>query len=188
MKSRRLSEDNSLGSGKGLRLLTRTTTIPPPSSLPQTHRVLGISSSMAAAVAAAPPGPAPYPLLPPKSFECLWLRNTGVSRMTGGYFASFFGGDYTNPPGPARTMKPQYKMAASREPRSIHRSDPTAQAQNNLALSTSGPPGYTSNHRFTCCAAALPTDSRNVSDCASVALNYFRTCFVFALQIRMFQQ
>lgn len=134
---------------------------------------------MAAAVAAAPLGPAPYPLLPPKSSERLWLRNNGVSRLTGGYFASFFGSNYTNPPGPARTMKPQYKMAASLEPRSIQRSDPIAQAQDNLALSTSGPPGYTSIHRFTCCAAALPSDARDVSDCAGVGDKGLRTCFVF---------
>lgn len=69
----------------------------------------------------------------------------------------------------------------------------TAQAQNNRALSTSRPPGYTSIHRFTCCAAALPPDARDVSDSAGVRVNYFRTCFVFwnififPLQIQMFQ-
>lgn len=119
------TEDNRLGSGDGPRPPSGTTTIPPHASLPQTHRVLGISSSMAAAVAAAPLGSAPYPLLPLKSFEQLWLRNSGVSRLTRGYSASFFGGNYTRAPGPARTMKPQYKMAASREPRSSQRSDPS---------------------------------------------------------------
>lgn len=163
-------ENNKLGSGEGPRPPSRTTTIPPPSLLPQTHRVLGISSSMAAAVAAAPLGPAPYPLLPPKLFERLWLRNNGVSRLTGGYLASFFGSNYTIPPGPARTMKPQYKMAASRDPRSIQRSDPSAQAQNHLALSTSGPSGYTTIHRFTCCAAALLADASDVSNCAGVCV------------------
>lgn len=118
------TEDNRLGSGDGPRPPSGTTTIPPRSSLPQTHRVLGISSSMAAAVAAAPLGPAPYSLLPPKSLKQLWLRNSRVSRLTRGYSASFFGGNYTRAPGPARTMKPQYKMAASRESKSSQRSDP----------------------------------------------------------------
>ena len=95
---------------------------PAPISLPQTHRVLGISSSMAAAVAAAPLGPAPYSLLPPKTPERLWLQNSGVSRLTGGYSTSFLRGNYTKAPGPARTMKPQYKMAASRGPTSSQRS------------------------------------------------------------------
>ena len=116
--------NNRLGSGVEPKARSGTITIPPPSSLPQTHRVLGISSSMAAAVAAAPPGPAPYPLLPHKSFEPLWLRDSWVSRLTGGYPASFFGGNYTKLPGPARTMKPQYKMAASRQPWNIQGSDP----------------------------------------------------------------
>lgn len=44
--------------GAGPRPPYGATTIPPPSTLLQTHRVLGISSSMAAAVAAAPQGPA----------------------------------------------------------------------------------------------------------------------------------
>lgn len=69
-------------------------------------------------------GPAPSPLLPPKSFERLWLRNSGVSRRTGGYSVSSFRGNYTKPPVAKRTMKPQYKMAASREFRSSQRSDP----------------------------------------------------------------
>lgn len=118
------TENNRLGAAQGRGLPSGTTTIPPPSSLPQTHRVLGISSSMAAAVAAPPPGPTPCPSLPPKSFERLWLRDSGVSRQTRGYSASFSRGNYTKPPGPAGTMKPQYKMAASRAPRSSQGSYP----------------------------------------------------------------
>lgn len=34
-------------------------------------------------------------------------------------------------------------------------------------------------HRFTCCAAALLADTRDVSDCAGVRINYFGTCVVF---------
>lgn len=89
------TENNRLQRGAGPRPPYGATTIPPPSTLLQTHRVLGISSSMAAAVAAAPQGPAPCPSLPPKSLRRLWLRKSRPPRLTGGYLAFFFGSDYT---------------------------------------------------------------------------------------------
>lgn len=49
---------------------------------------------MAAAVAAAPQGPAPCPSLPPKSSGRLWLRESGPPRLAGGYFAFAFGRNY----------------------------------------------------------------------------------------------
>lgn len=117
------TENNRLRRGAGPRPPSGATTIPPPSTLLQTHRVLGISSSMAAAVAAAPQGPAPCPSLPPKSLRRLWLRKSRPPRLTGGYFAFFLSSDYTKMPGLRRTMKPRSKMAASRAPKSRQPSD-----------------------------------------------------------------
>lgn len=111
------TENNRLRRGAGPRPPYGATTIPPPSTLLQTHRVLGISSSMAAAVAAAPQGPAPCPSLPPKLLRQLWLRKSRPPRLTGGCFAFFSGGNNTKTPGRPRTMKARSKMAASRTPR-----------------------------------------------------------------------
>lgn len=135
------TENNRLQRGAGPRPPYGATTIPPPSTLLQTHRVLGISSSMAAAVAAAPQGPAPCPSLPPKLLRWLWLRKSRPPCLTGGYFAFFFGSDYTKMPVPPRTMKPRSKMAASRTLRSRQPSDPRracAQPASMLTLLVAG--------------------------------------------------
>lgn len=168
--------NNRLGSGAEPKARSGTITIPPPSSLPQTHRVLGISSSMAAAVAAAPPGPAPYPLLPHKSFDRLWLRGSRDSRLTGGYPASFFGGNYTQLPGPARTMKPQYKMAASREPWSSQGSDPgRAGAEKFCTFNLLAARLHLSPYIHLLRSRASNDARGVVSDCAGVKVNCLMT-------------